>query len=347
MDLKQIRETVSSYSFLRESAHLGDNIILLNIAGSYAYGTNIDSSDIDLRGCALNRKVDILTNNKFDQFVDNRTDTTIYSFNKIVELLGNCNPNVVEMLGCKPEHYLYVSKIGQELLNNVNMFLSRRAVNSFGGYVNQQLRRLDNKSARDLDQKQLEIHILNSIMNAFSTFPEKYFYFDDDRIKLYIDKSDSEDLESEIFMDVNLHHYPLRDYKSMWSEMNNIVKDYATLGKRNKHAIMHDKLGKHMMHLIRLYATGLDILEHGKVVTYREQEHDMLMDIRNGKFLDDKNQPTAEFFDIVNEYENRFEYAKENTSLPNNPNYKEINEFQCSVNERIIKGEINNECQNL
>lgn len=49
-------------------------------------------------------------------------------------------------------------------------------------------------------------------------------------------------------MDINLKHYPLRDYKSMWSEMNNIVKDYSKIGKRNKHAIEHEKLGKHMMH---------------------------------------------------------------------------------------------------
>ena len=28
-------------------------------------------------------------------------------------------------------------------------------------------------------------------------------------------------------MDVNLKKYPLRDYKCMWSEMHNIVKDYA------------------------------------------------------------------------------------------------------------------------
>lgn len=43
-------------------------------------------------------------------------------------------------------------------------------------------------------------------------------------------------------MDVNLSHYPLRDYKGMWSEMNNIVKDYAKIGKRNKNAAEHGKL---------------------------------------------------------------------------------------------------------
>ena len=84
----------------------------------------------------------------------------------------------------------------------------------------------------------------------------------------------------------------------------------------------------------------LDILEKEKIITYRKDEHDLLMDIRNGKFLDSNDQPIPEFFEMVDEYEKKLEYAKQNTNLPNNPNYKEINEFVASVNERVVKGEI-------
>ena len=34
------------------------------------------------------------------------------------------------------------------------------------------------------------------------------------------------------------------------------------------------------------------------------------------------------------------QYAKENTSLPDKPDYKKINEFKMYVNERIVKGDI-------
>lgn len=176
-------------------------------------------------------------------------------------------------------------------------------------------------------------------MNAYHTFPEKYFSFSEDSIKLYIDKSEQEEYDSEIFMDVNLHHYPLRDYKAMWSEMNNVVNDYSKIGKRNKNAIEHGKLGKHMMHLIRLYLMCLDILEKEKIITYREADHDVLMDIRNGKYLDDNNQPIPEFYEMVDDFEKKLEYAKENTSLPDNPDYDRIKEFTASVNERVVKGE--------
>ena len=93
-----------------------------------------------------------------------------------------------------------------------------------------------------------------------------------DSVNLYIGKALKEEYDSEIFMDITLRHYPLRDYKCLWSEMQSIVKSYEKVGKRNQNAIEHGKLGKHMMHLIRLYMMCLDILEKEQIVTYREKE---------------------------------------------------------------------------
>lgn len=343
MTTNEIRATIDSqeYDFLRTNPHLGKNIILLGLGGSHAYGTNVEGSDLDVRGCALNSKSDILTNENFEQFTNDDTDTTIYAFNKLISLLSNCNPNTIEILGLKPEHYIYLSPIGQELLDYKKLFLSKRAVHSFGGYANSQLRRLDNKAARLVGQAQMEQHILNSINNASYEFKNKYFPLaEDDSISLYLDKAVQEGFEKEIFMDIHLTHYPLRDYKAMWSEMSNIVRDYAKVGRRNANAIEHNKLAKHMMHLVRLYLMCLDILERGEIITYREKDHDFLMEIRNGKYLDDNRQPTDEFFEIVDGLEKRLEYAKQNTDLPDSPDYAGIKEFVMSVNERIIKDEV-------
>ena len=343
MTIEEIKIAVASqeYDFLRTNPHLGKNIILLGLGGSHAYGTNTETSDLDIRGCALNSKSEILTNENFEQFTNDETDTTIYSFNKLISLLSNVNPNTCEILGLKPEHYLYLSPIGQELLDNKKIFLSKRAVHAFGGYANSQLRRLDNKAARLVGQAQMEQHILNSINNASYEFKNKYFPLaEKDSISLYIDKAVNEDFDKEIFMDVHLTHYPLRDYKSMWSEMCTIVREYAKVGRRNSRAIEHDKLSKHMMHLVRLYLMCFDILERKEIVTYREKDHDFLMEIRNGKYLDENRQPTDEFFEIVDGLEKRLEYAKNNTDLPDNPDYKAIKEFTASVNERIVKGDV-------
>lgn len=338
-EIKSLIQT-SDYDFLRNNEHLGKNIILLTLGGSHAYGTNIEGSDVDIRGCALNSKEEILTNKNFEQFASDDPDTTIYSFNKLVSLLSNVNPNTIELLGNKPEHYLYLSPIGKELIDNRHLFLSKKCIYSFGGYANQQLRRLDNKAARLVSQSEQERHILKSIEHASVTFKERYFEMDDDAIKLYIDKSNREEYDTEIFMDVHLTHYPLRDYKSMWSDMNTVVKEYSKIGKRNQNAIEHNKLAKHMMHLVRLYLMCLDILNNGEIITYREKDHDFLMEIRNGKYLDENRQPIPEFFKIVDDLEAKLDIAKTTTSLPNHPDYKKINEFVASVNERIVKNEI-------
>ena len=341
MNLEQIYSKLVSneYEFLRTNEHLGNNIIILTLGGSHAYGTNNESSDLDIRGCALNGKKQILTNENFEQFVNEETDTTIYAFNKLVQLLCNVNPNTIEMLGNKPEHYFYLHPIGKELLDNSHLFLSKRAIHSFGGYANQQLRRLENKANRLVGQAQNEAYILKTIEHASYDFRERYPEMSEDAIKLYIDKAIQEGYDTEIFMDVNLTHYPLRDYAGLWNDMKAIVKSYAKIGKRNEKAIQHDKLGKHMMHLVRLYYMCLDILESKKIVTYREKEHDLLMDIRNGKYLDDNRQPIPVFYEMVDELEKRLDYAKENTDLPDNPDYKAINEFVASVNERVVRGE--------
>ena len=344
MNIEEIKQTLQSpaYDFLRTEPHLGSNIILLGLGGSHAYGTSTPESDLDIRGIALNTKNEILTGHCFEQVEDKPTDTTIYSFNKIIQLLTNCNPNVIEILGLKPEHYLYLSPIGQELIDNSHLFLSKKAAVSFGGYASQQLRRLDNKAVRTVEQEAREKHILNSIMNAYNSFPDRYTEFNTNGgyINLYIDASQQPEYDTEIFMDINLTHYPLRDYKGMWAEMHNIVKDYSKFGKRNAHAVSHGKLSKHMMHLIRLYLMCFDILEKGEINTYREKELDWLMEIRNGKYLDENNQPVPEFFEIVDGLEARMKMDLRFTKLPDKPDYTKINDFVINVNERIVRGEI-------
>lgn len=349
MTIPEIKEILKSdsYNFLKTNEHLQNNIILLGLGGSHAYGTNNENSDLDIRGVTLNKKEEILTNLNFEQFTNVETDTVIYSFNKIIPLLSNCNPNTIELLGLKPEHYLYISPVGQELLDHSSLFLSKKAIQSFGGYATQQLYRLNQKSSHTLSQSDLEKHILKTMVSMKSDFQRKYSAFPDDNINLYIDVSPRPEYNTEIFMDINLHHYPLRDYASMWNELQNTVKQYGKIGKRNENALTHNKISKHMMHLIRLYMMCLDILEKGQIITYREKEHDLLMDIRNNKYIDKNNQPIPEFFDLVHEYEKKFDYAKENTFLPDEPDYNRINDFVMDINERVVNGTISQTKINL
>lgn len=336
-NFNQIKNRTGDYAFLNNE-RLGDNLIFLTLGGSYAYGTNVETSDIDVRGIVLNSKSEILLGRDFGVFTDNKTDTTVYSLNKIIQLLSNCNPNVIEMFG--NQETLFKSEIGQMLFDNRDLFLSQKCVNSFGGYANQQLWRLNNKAVRKVSDTEREGHILKSMQHAFCSFGERYADTAGG-IQLYLDDASEmapNSLEQEIFIDCNLNHYPVRDYLGMMRELQTIVKEYNKIGSRNSKAASKQKLGKHMMHLVRLYLMCFDLLEMGQIVTYRpEPERATLLSIRNGAYLDANDRPIPEFFDWVSGLEKRLEYDKNNTALPKEPDYKRIQELQMAINELVVR----------
>lgn len=250
------------YSFIHTNEHLKDNIILLGLGGSHAYGTDTDTSDIDIRGVALNSKREILLGKDFEQVsTHGETDTVIYSFNKFIRLLTKGNPNVIELLGLKPEHYFIKSPIGTELINNRQIFLSTESIyKSFSGYINSLLKRL----------KQNNIHL---------------------------------------------------------------EKD-------------HTRITKTMMHIIRLYYMLIDILTKNNIITYRADEHDLLMNIRNGKYTaicKNFSNPNAtysiesEFFMLVYNLEKRAYNAQIKSSLPMLLDTDRIDKFTMNVNEKIVR----------
>lgn len=329
MTTDQIKKEINSekYDFLRTNSHLGDNIILLTVGGSHAYGTHIDTSDIDLRGIALEQKSELLGLDRFEQFENRNTDTTIYALRKVVSLMLNSNPNVIEMLGVKPEHLFILTKEGRMLIDNIDLFLSKKAIHSFGGYATAQLRRLQNALARDsYPQAEKERHILNSILNQMEHLKANYHSFTNEQINIYLDDTDREGYEQEIYMDINLSHYPLRDFKDIYSEMHNVVKDYGKLNHRNNKK-SEDSLYKHAMHLVRLLRTGTEILEGNGVNTYREHDRDLLLDIRNGKYS------YEDIFVMVDELEKKFKYAADNTELPSKPKYNKVNDLVVAIHE--------------
>lgn len=328
------------YDFIKTDEHLGKNVILLGLAGSYSYGTNNENSDIDVRGVTLNRKSDLIGLTQYEQYVDGNTDTTIYTFNKMVNLLLSCNPNTLELLGLNEEHYLFLNDLGRELIANTGLFLSKRAIQSFGGYADAQLRRLQNALARDsYPQSEKEKHIFNSVKNAMYDFRQHYEKFDNGAIRIYIDEAVNPDFETEIFVDTNLTHYPLRDYKNIWNEMNNVVKAYDKLGKRNRKKD-DNHLNKHAMHLVRLFMMAIDILEKGKVQTYRKKEQELLQSIRRGDYQKADGGFREEFYDIINEYEKKLNDAASNTILPDEPDVQAVQEYVMKVNEKMIRDEI-------
>lgn len=339
MDFKALMNT-TDYDFLRSNERLGDRIMLLGLGGSYAYGTNNEVSDIDFRGVTLQLPSDLLGMTKFEQFEDDKTDTVIYGFNKLVKLLLECNPNTCEMLGLDEDQYLIKSELGQELIDNSRLFLSKRAIKSFGGYADAQLRRLQNAIARDtLPQSEKEKHILKSVRNALDDFNRRYAGKEKGNIRLYIDKAENPELDTEIFVDANYEHFPLRDYTDLWGTMRTVVRDYDRIGKRNKKKD-NNHLNKHAMHLIRLFMMVIDILEKGEIRTHRKEDLPTLIAIRKGGYMLSDGTFSPEFYELLEEYERRLDEAAAKTVLPDNPDMVKVEHFVERVNRYAVLGEL-------
>ena len=339
MNFEELLQT-KEYDFLRTNPRLSGRIMLLGLSGSYGYGTNREGSDVDFRGVALNLPSDLIGLTSFEQFEDRTTDTVIYGFNKFVSLLVNCNPNIIELLGLDDDQYYIRSELGQTLLDNRHLFLSKRAAASFGHFADAQLRRLQNAIARDsLPQSEREQHILRSVRSALRDFNERQREEERNNTRLYVDAAVTEGLDTEIFLDADLKHYPLRRYTDMMNTLNSVVRDYDKVGKRN-HKKDDTHLNKHAMHLIRLFMMGIDILQNEEIRTHRPKEDlTLLMSIRNGDYMEE-GKMSDRFFDMLADYEERFEQAERASTLPDTPDMDRIEELVEEINRHVVLEDI-------
>ena len=368
-----INEAISGqeYSFLSNCVYL-HNILFLCFGGSHAYGLNTETSDVDIRGCCfppmegivgcgfLQEKTEpyvILGENGFEQITETNTDTTIYSFYKLLKLLYNCNPNTIEMLGCREQDYIIYHPAGQYLIDNGEVFLSKMAYRSFAEYARGQFQRLKNALGRQRQgnlsnclcmadaigrmQKHLEreysdynSNMVNVRITDKSGSPvycggkqivpddvELLFY--DNYKELTVNGKPIKDDDIQVTFDVHIDGLPSNQVTSVMNEIGSNIKEFnKVLGHRN-HKKDDYHLSKHAMHLLRLYMMGREILENHVINTYRVNEHDFLMSVKNGAYFNGESF-SKEFFDIVSELSVKLDEAYKNTTLPDTPNKNHI-----------------------
>lgn len=122
---------------------LQDRTIFITRHGSQAYGTSTPTSDLDVRGVAIAPKEYYLgMTNNFEQATSKDPDLVIFELRKFLKLASECNPNALEIIFTDEEDHFHVSKIGQMLLDNRDLFLSKRVKFTFQGYATAQMKRI-------------------------------------------------------------------------------------------------------------------------------------------------------------------------------------------------------------
>jgi len=321
---------------------LENRVGLLALGGSLAYGTNLpNKGDIDTRGFVYEPAHQLIGGvANFETFIDTPSDTVLYSFNKIIKLLLENNPNTLEILGCNPEHYFYISSVGQEMIDNTDKFLSKRVFHTFGGYAKMQLERMERAIAHNsLEGRKVTEHLKGSFERALYSFNDRYSSYEKGSISARIVDCDDPDKETDLVLDMCLKGIPIDQVSGMLKEITNIKRLDGQLRHRNRKKDV-ESLDKHAMHIIRLLVTGIELMTTGKMRTYRAEEQEMLLSIRQGAFRNADGTYNSSFFDLKNELDTKFELAKKDTVLPDYPNREWVREFMFEVNKKIIEGNI-------
>ena len=328
-DIKNLIQTDNSYKAFRENEKVKNKLHLLCISGSYAYGTNREDSDIDIRGIvglAPEYANGTLTDWETKDFSE--TDTTIHSYRKMLRLMAKGNPDILAFVGQDLDQYLYLSDLGKELVLHHSDFIGANGVyNSFIGYANAQMRRLElSEIGRLTNKKKLVKKIKENILkNAAFNMHTKYSTLEMENLNINFTVPETDE-EKVMINELYLKNVNIDDFFDIAKDFKNIINSFGKKGKRNEKKTDF-KLNKHCMHTVRSILMGIEVLETGIVHTNREKDLPLLLSILNGEYMKEDGKMREEFYELVEDLRKKANYAYKNSVLPPEPDIKKVSDM--------------------
>lgn len=350
---------------------LQKNTLLLTRHGSHAYGTNIETSDEDWRGIVIPPKQYIIgALHKFEQVEQHEPDLVIFELRKAINLLTQCNPNIIEILFTDPSDHVVVNKIGKSLLDIRDLFITKRARHTFSGYAFAQLSRMA------LHQKYLRNPLEKKPERSDFGLPNETLVPKDQLKAVEAEIQKRIDVWSMSYLDglpdaqrinlVNRFSEHLAEIKvasspDLWEPAARILgasdnlieamkreRQYTTAKrdfdkyqewKKNRNparAAMEAKFGydgKNALHLVRLIRVCKEILS-GKGVIVRRPDAEELLAIRNGAWSVDQ------LIEYAKNEEKEIQILADKSDLPHSPDLEKIDSWLIKTLDKFTKKKI-------
>lgn len=351
---------------MKQKDYVEQNTVALMLAGSHAYGTNIEGSDVDLRGVAImpDKKYYMGFASHFEQFSESEPeDLTVYDIRKAMHLISNCNPNMIELVFTDERFYRKITPYWEMILEHKEKFLSKKARYTYSGYAFQQLKRI--KVARKwlisppkTKPERADFGLPNEKLISKQDLGA-YHWILVNLLRESIDYLNFSDETKEELLSANFIGLVQRDgipdaaldtiqkvtgASDEWMTMMRKEQAYANAkrewdayqrwknGRNKKRAVLEEQFGydtKHASHLVRLMRMGKEILTTGQVHVFRP-DHEELLGIRNGAW---SYEQIEEYADTM---QDEMAQAYESSVLPHSPDRPFLDNLCADVIDKYL-----------
>ena len=292
------------------------SLIFNCITGSNLYGTVTEGSDTDYRGVCI-PPLEVLLDpfNNFEQKDDGfeEDDKTIYNLRKFMKLCADANPNIIELLFVPEQNILYKNKYWDRIIENRQLFLSKKAKFTFTGYAFSQLNAIKAHRKWFIDPpKEKPTRKMFGLTDSPKISGEGVNAVANISFELLLPEFRQE-IRNEL------------DYRVAKQAWDNYV---AWRDNRNPERRRLEELYgfdvKHASHLFRLMSEGKELLLDGKI-TFPLVNAEEIRAIKNGKYTYEEVVERAETLD------KEFETWYIQSSLPHSPDKKSLTELYLDV----------------
>ena len=338
---------------------ISENLIVRHLAGSHAYGTATEDSDVDIRGIFHADAINLLT--PFypirEVIVKDEEDTKYYELAHFFKLCLDCNPNIIETLWIDRASVLQTSPVYEILREHRKDFLSSKIKHTTSGYVYAQLKRIKGHNKWINNPQPIKPPNIGNYFKMVRGVGQLSFYnkglLEFIRKELIVSSKGFEAVHvggGTVFALVPSNEsFVYKDNQILRSKNTELGSSFIlcvfdkegfALDKENhknywywknnrnvSRNLLEEDYGfdcKHGMHLVRLFRMGLEALETGEIKILRPDAEELL-EIRNGKWT------YEQILDYAEECDSKMNKLYMTTDLPKKSNLKKVADLLLSV----------------